>query len=72
MLHYIWPEELVKEKRDSVLSPFVDYVENLLLMNGPNKIECYITLCQNSFPGINAQTYWSHFLLTSPGVKVVV
>jgi len=29
-------------------------------MNGPNKLECYITLVWKALPGTNTLTFWVH------------
>jgi hypothetical protein len=29
-------------------------------MNGPNKLECYITLSWKGFPGTNSLAYWAN------------
>jgi hypothetical protein len=33
-------------------------------MNGPNKLDCYITLGFKGLPGINTQAFWVYSLVT--------
>ncbi len=34
-------------------------------MNGPNKLEHYITLCLKGLPRTNALSYWAHLHVTN-------
>ncbi len=37
---------------------------SLQLTNGPNKVECYITLGLKGLTGTNTQAYWAHSKVT--------
>jgi hypothetical protein len=61
MFHHTLLERLVRDKRSYLLGPFVYCKENeVLRMNGLDKLECSITLCWKGLIGTNALAYWAH------------
>ncbi len=86
MLHNTSLERLKRDKNSGLFGPFLCYEEievfvntvcgvhstsfSSELMNGSNKIQCYIILGWKDFPWTNTLAYWEHFQAKKKGSLV--